>query len=84
MAYGDELNFSAVDNLDRAMRASGKLGGVAGVFAGAHNCNENNKIWLKIIYIKFFLTIIDYVTQCSFYIYLQIYLFKTELWIKGM
>lgn len=37
VAYGDELNFSAVDNLDRAIRASGKFGGVAGVFAGAHN-----------------------------------------------
>lgn len=37
MAYGDELNFSAVDSFDKAIRASGKLGGVAGVFAGAHN-----------------------------------------------
>ena len=37
MAYGDELNFSAVDNLDNAINASGKFGGVAGVFAGAHN-----------------------------------------------
>jgi len=37
VAYGDELNFSDVDNLDRAIKASGKLGGVAGVLAGAHN-----------------------------------------------
>lgn len=37
VAYGDELNFSAVDNLDSATRASGKFGGVAGVFAGAQN-----------------------------------------------
>lgn len=37
VAYGDELNFSAVDSLDKAMRASGKFGGVAGVFAGAQS-----------------------------------------------
>ena len=37
MAYGDELNLSAVDNLDSAISASGKFGGVAGVFAGAQN-----------------------------------------------
>ena len=37
VAYGDELNFSAVDSFDNAMRASGKFGGVAGVFAGAQN-----------------------------------------------
>lgn len=33
---GDELIFSAVDILENAIRASGKLGGVAGVFAGVH------------------------------------------------
>ena len=30
---------SAVESLERAARASGKLGGVAGVLAGAHSCN---------------------------------------------
>ena len=29
---------SAVESLERAARASGKLGGVAGVLAGAHSC----------------------------------------------
>ena len=43
VAYGDELNFSAVDNLDKANKASGKFGGVAGVLAGAHNCKYKNK-----------------------------------------
>lgn len=44
VAYGDGLNFSAVDNLDRAINASGKLGGVAGVLAGAHNWKTKRQI----------------------------------------
>lgn len=39
VAYCEEL----VDNLDSANNASGKLGGVAGVLAGAHNWKRQNK-----------------------------------------
>lgn len=39
VAYCEEL----VDNLDNANNASGKFGGVAGVLAGAHNCNKKLK-----------------------------------------
>lgn len=49
VAYGDELNFSVVDNFERAISASGKLGGVAGVFAGAHNWKyKKNYIFLTL------------------------------------
>lgn len=37
VAYGDELNFSVVESLDKAIKASGKFGGVAGVLAGVHS-----------------------------------------------
>lgn len=42
VAYGEELNFSVVESFDNANNASGKLGGVAGVFAGAHNWKKQN------------------------------------------
>jgi len=34
--FGVEFIFSVVDILEKASRASGKFGGVAGVFAGVH------------------------------------------------
>ena len=40
---GEEPSFSVVDSLENAVKASGKLGGVAGVLAGTHICNDNFK-----------------------------------------
>lgn len=51
MAYGDELNFSVVESFDNANKASGKLGGVAGVLAGVHNCNQTNEVINAMLYI---------------------------------
>ena len=42
-APGDVAYLSAVDNLAKAASASGKLGGVAGVLVGVHNCANMNK-----------------------------------------
>lgn len=44
-AYEELLYFSAVDNLDRAIKASGKLGGVHGVLAGAHSWKYKNPMF---------------------------------------
>ena len=38
---GEVPYLSEADSLAKAARASGKLGGVAGVLAGVHNCNKN-------------------------------------------
>ncbi len=45
---GDVAIFSEVESFERAVRASGKFGGVAGVLAGAHICNKSNMIKVKI------------------------------------
>lgn len=37
VAYAAFPNFSVVVSFDKAVKASGKFGGVAGVFAGVHN-----------------------------------------------
>lgn len=39
---GEVPYLSEADNLANAAKASGKLGGVAGVFAGVHNCIKQN------------------------------------------
>ena len=51
MAKGEVAILSEVDKLENIFKASGKFGGVAGVFAGVISCKNNNQKsrchWIK-------------------------------------